>query len=58
MFILLMKVMILAGDFNTEVDEYLFDTFLYQHELTFINKNPTCYKNINNPTCLVIYTNT
>ena len=42
MFILLMKVMILAGDFNTEVDECLFDTFLYQHELTFINKNPTC----------------
>ena len=27
----------------------LLDTFLYQHELHSINKNPICYKNRNNP---------
>ena len=32
--------------------EKLFDTFLYQHELISINKNPTCYKNPNNPSCI------
>ena len=42
----------LAGDYNVQVGEKLFDTFLYQHELTSINKNPTCYKNPNNPSCI------
>ena len=30
----------------------MFDTFLYQHELTSINRYPTCYKNPNNPSCI------
>ena len=42
----------IAGDFIAQVGEKLFDTFLYQHELTSINKNPTCYKNPNNPSCI------
>lgn len=43
----------LAGDFNTQVGEKSFDTFLYQqHELTYISKNPTCYKNPSNPRCI------
>ena len=42
----------LAGDFNAQVGEKSFDTFLYQHELTFINRYPTCYKNPNNPCCI------
>ena len=42
----------LAGDYNVQVGEKLFDTFLYQHELTSINKNPTCYKNPSNPSCI------
>ena len=29
----------LAGDFNVQVGAKLFDTFLFQHELTSINKN-------------------
>ena len=37
---------ILASDLKS------FDTFLYQHELTSINRNPTCYKNPNNPSCI------
>ena len=40
---------VLAGDLNAQVGEKSFDTFLYQHELTSINRNPTCYKNPNNP---------
>ena len=42
----------LAGDFNAQVGEKQFDTILYQHELTSINRNPTCYKNPNNPSCI------
>ena len=43
------KRVTLAGDFNAQVVEKSFDSFLYQHELTSINRNPTCYKNPNNP---------
>ena len=42
----------LAGNFNAQVVEKLFDTFLYQHELTSINRNRTCCKNPNNPSCI------
>ena len=38
----------LAGDFNAQVGEKSFDTFLYQRELTSI----TCCKNPNNPSCI------
>ena len=40
---------VLTGDLNAQVGEKSFDTFLYQHELASINRNPTCYKNPNNP---------
>ena len=43
---------VLAGDFNAQVGEKLFNTFLYQHELISINWQPTCYKNPNNPSCI------
>ena len=42
----------LASDFHAHVSVKSFDTFLYQYELTSINKNPTCYKNPNNPSCI------
>ena len=41
-----------AGDFNAQVGENTFDTFLYQHKLTSINRYPTCYKNPNNSSCI------
>ena len=41
----------LAGDFNAQVGEKSFDTFL-NHELTSINRYPTCCKNPNNPSCI------
>ena len=43
---------VLAGDLNAQVGEKSFDTFLYEHELFSINRNPTCYKIPNNPSCI------
>ena len=40
---------VLAGDFNAQEGKRLLDTFLYQHKLHSINKNPICYTNPNNP---------
>ena len=37
------------ADFNSQEGESLLDTYLYQHELHSINKNPTCYENQNSP---------
>ena len=45
----------LVGDFNAQEGETIFDTFLYQHELKAINKQPTCYKNVDNPSCVDIF---
>ena len=42
----------LAGDFNAQVGGKLVDVFLYQHELTSINRQPTFYKNPNNANCI------
>ena len=44
----------LAGNFNAQEGEQLLHTFLYQHELHSINKNPTCYKNVSNLTLIQV----
>ena len=46
------KNILLIGDFNAQVGETRLNTFLYQHELANINKEPTCYKNSENPSCI------
>ena len=46
---------ILTGDFNTQENEYVFDLFLYQHNLTNLVKESTCYKNPRNPGCIDLY---
>ena len=33
----------------------MFDSFLYQHDLTNIVKEGTCYKNPRNPSCIDLY---
>ena len=43
---------LLVGDFNAQKGETCLDTFLYQHELENVNKEPTCYKNSENPNCI------
>ena len=52
------KVLI-TGDFNAQEGEKCLDTFLYQHELKSLNKEATCYKNPNKPSCidLILMTN-
>ena len=39
-------------DFNAQVGEKSFDTFLYQHEPSSINRYPMNQKNPNNPSCI------
>ena len=43
---------LLVGDFNAQIVETCLDTFLCQHELKNLNKEPTCYKNSENPSCI------
>ena len=43
---------LLVGDFNAQIGETCLDTFLYQHELKNMNKEPTCCKNSENPSCI------
>ena len=38
--------------FNTQIGETCPDTLLYQHELKNVNKELTCYKNSENPSCI------
>ena len=40
---------ILTGDFNAQDNECVFHSFLYQHDLTNLVKEGTCYKNPRNP---------
>ena len=46
-----MRVLI-TGYFNTREGEKCLDTFLYRHELKSLNKEATCYKNRNKPSCI------
>ena len=46
------KNLLLVGDFNAQIGETHFGTFLYQHELVNINKKATCYKKFGKPTCI------
>ena len=52
------KVLI-TGDFIAQEGQKCLDTFLYQHELKSLNKEATCYKNPNKPSCidLILMTN-
>ena len=42
----------MIGDFNAQIGETQLDTFLYQHELENVNKEPTCYNDSENPSCI------
>ena len=43
---------LLVGDFNTEITEYYIESFLYKHELSNLVKEKTCFKNMQNPSCI------
>ena len=46
---------ILVGGFNSRISENCIDNFMYQHNLQSINKEPLCYKNPNNPSCIDLF---
>ena len=44
---------VLLGDFNAQEVESDLDDFLHTHDLKNIQKEKTCYKSINNPSCIL-----
>ena len=46
---------ILTGDFKAQENECVSDSFLYQHDLTNLVEEGTCYKNPRNPSCIDLY---
>ena len=49
---------ILLGDFNAEVTEDAMEIFCDTHNLKNLVKEPTCFKSVNNPSCIdLILTN-
>ena len=42
----------LVADFNTEITERYKESFLYEHELSNLVKEKTCFNNIQNPGCI------
>ena len=40
------------GDFNVDVKEVSLHLFYNQYKLKSLNKDPTCYKNIDNPSSI------
>ena len=49
---------LLLGDFNAQEGEGDVEDFLYIHDLKNIQENKTCYKSVNNPSCIdLILTN-
>ena len=46
---------LLVGDFNAQTTDQYLSSFLYQHELSSIVKESTCFKNASNPRCIEIF---
>ena len=46
---------VLIGDFNSEVHETCMETFFYQHNLTNIVKEDTCFKNSSKPSTIDLF---
>ena len=42
----------IMGDFNVDVKEVSLHLLCNQYKLKSLNKDPTCYKNIDNPSCI------
>ena len=50
---------LIAGDFNAQVSDITLDTFCSIWNLKSLGKEPTCFKNPNNPSCIDLFlTNT
>ena len=50
---------LLAGDFNMDSEEEVLEEFLFEQDLKNLVKEPTCFKNVDNPSCIDVFlTNT
>ena len=43
---------LLVEDFNTEISEQRIKSFLHMHDLCILVKEKTCFKNMQNPSCI------
>ena len=43
---------VLVGDFNAKIEETCLGKFLFQYEMQSVNKEPICFKNAHNPSCI------
>ena len=46
---------LLIGDFNVEPNEANIKVFCNQYKLKSLDKQPTCFKNVNEPFCIVFF---
>lgn len=46
---------VLTGDFNAQVTEVEIDTFLEQYDAKNLVKEPTCFKSVDNPSCIDLF---
>ena len=46
---------LLVRDFNAQTTDQYLSSFLYQHELSSIVKESTCFKNVSNPSCIDLF---
>ena len=46
---------LIMGDFNVDVKEVSLHLFRNKYKLKSLNKDPTCYKNIDNPSCIDLF---
>ena len=44
-------MVLLTGDFNSEITEPCINSLLYQNDMTSVAKDKTCIKSNTNPTC-------
>ena len=49
------KESVLMGDFNVEADETNMKAFYNQYKLKSLIKEPTCFKNVNKPSDIVLF---
>ena len=46
---------LLIDDFNVEPNEANMNVFFNQYKLKSLNKEPTCFKNVNKPSCIDLF---
>ena len=46
---------LVSGDFNIDKDEEVLEEFLFEQNFRNLVKEPTCFKNVNNPSCIDLF---